>query len=187
VCQSGQFFIASGSKVYGRWLLIPESSAKVLPDCVPEAIRDDYVEACRIVDASPKASATLARRVLQGMIRDFWKVTKSRLKDEIDAIKDKVDPDTWDGIEAVRKVGNIGAHMEKDIDVIVDVDPGEAEKLIGLVEMLIDDWYVSREKRKQRLTELKELAQQKEDQKKQSGTPALAAAQTAAAPPKPRN
>jgi len=38
-----------------------------------------------------------------------------------------VDPLTWEAIDAVRKLGNIGAHMEKDINVIVDVDPEEAE------------------------------------------------------------
>ncbi|MGT2429378.1 hypothetical protein ACU4HD_12705 [Cupriavidus basilensis] len=46
---------------------------------------------------------------------------------------------TWDSIEAVRKIGNIGARMEKDIDVIVDVEPEEAGLLIGLIESLIDD------------------------------------------------
>ena len=45
---------------------------------------------------------------------------------EIDAIKDKVDPLTWKSIDATRKIGNIGAHMEKDINLIVDVDPKEA-------------------------------------------------------------
>jgi hypothetical protein len=42
------------------------------------------------------------------MIRDFWKITKPRLIDEIDALKDKVDPETWDAIDSVRKIGNIG-------------------------------------------------------------------------------
>jgi hypothetical protein len=55
----------------GMWRLVPDSKAKVFPDYVPEAIRADYTEACRIVALSPKAAATLARRALQGMIRDF--------------------------------------------------------------------------------------------------------------------
>ena len=54
---------------------------------------------------------------------------------------------TWDAIDAVRKVGNIGAHIEKDINVIIDVEPREAELLIGLIEMLLKDWYVVREER----------------------------------------
>ena len=51
-------------------------------------------------------------------------------------------------------MGNIGAHMEKDINVIVDVDPNEAKLLIGLIETLVDDWYVTRHERKSRMEKL---------------------------------
>lgn len=94
-------------------------------------------------------------------MRDFWQVKSGRLVDEIEQIKDQVDPLTWDAIEAVRKVGNIGAHMEKDINVIVDVEPQEAELLIGLIETLIRDWYIAREERKARLNQISQLAQKK--------------------------
>lgn len=97
-----------------EWALIPAADMQTFPDYVPSAILDDYREACLIRDLSPKASATLARRCLQGMIRDFWKVKAGRLVDEIDAIKDQVDPATWKAIDAVRRIGNIGAHMEAD-------------------------------------------------------------------------
>lgn len=153
------------SSVIQNWQLLPESEAKVLPDYIPQPIQQDYREACRIRDLSPKASATLARRCLQGMIRDFWGIKKTRLKDEVDELKEKVDADVWASIDAVRSVGNIGAHMEKDINVIVDVEPGEAQLLIGLIEQLVDDWYVARESRKKRTEELKKLATDKEAQK----------------------
>ena len=65
------------------WRLLPESEAKVLPDYIPQPIQKDYYEACRIRDLSPKASATLARRCLQGMIRDFYGISKTTLFDEI--------------------------------------------------------------------------------------------------------
>src|SRR4051794_16321199 len=61
------------------WDLIPASDAKVFPDYVPGVIRADYSEACAIKKLSPKASATLARRCLQGMIRDYWGISKARL------------------------------------------------------------------------------------------------------------
>jgi hypothetical protein len=131
--------------------LIPPSSAKVFPDYVPEPIREDYVEACKISDLSLKASATLSRRCLQGMIRNFWGISKARLIDEIEAIEDKTDKLTWEAIDSVRKIGNIGAHMEKDINVIVDVDPEEAQLLIGLIELLVKDWYVTKHDREERL------------------------------------
>ena len=113
---------ASGRRQRQRhsWQLVPASQMKILPDYVPAAIVADYKEACLIAELSPKASATLSRRCLQGMIRDFWGVSKGRLVDEIDAIKDKIDELAWNAIDGLRKMGNIGAHMEKDINVIVD-------------------------------------------------------------------
>jgi hypothetical protein len=132
-----------------------------MPDYVPSAVVSDYNEACLIATLSPKASATLSRRALQGMIRDFWKAKPGRLVDEIAQIKDQVGPDVWGGIEAVRKVGNIGAHMEADINLIVDVEPSEAKLLIGLIELLVREWYVARYERQRRLEELKRLGDQK--------------------------
>ena len=132
------------------WNLIPPSKAKPFPNYIPVPVLADYNEACLIRELSPKASATLARRCLQGMIRDFWGVKAGNLADEIKAVKDKVEPDDWDAIDAVRKVGNIGAHMEKDVNVIIDVEPKEAGLLIDLIELLLNEWYVNRENRKRR-------------------------------------
>jgi hypothetical protein len=119
-----------------------------------------------IAGLSPKASATLSRRCLQGIIRDYWRVKPGNLANEIEQIKDRVDPLTWDAIEAVRKVGNIGAHMEKDINLIVEVEPQEAELLIGLIETLLKDWYITREERKLRLEQIRLLGETKDAAKK---------------------
>ena len=156
-------------KVVNYWHLIPSSEAKVYStDIVPKAVVNDYEEACKIKSDSPKASATLARRALQGMIRDFWEVKKPAshkglwtLKNEIEAINDLVDPDVWEAIDAVRNIGNIGAHMELDVNVIIDVESEEATKLIGLIELLIEEWYINRHERRLRLTEIKKIADDK--------------------------
>ena len=149
------------------WALIPPSSAKVFPEYIPQPLLDDYTEACLIRNDSPKASATLARRCLQGIIRDFWAVKPGRLVDEIEAIKEKTDPLTWAAIDTVRQVGNIGAHMEKDINLIVDVDPNEAELLINLIETLFQDWYVNREERKKRLEAIVDMGAEKAEARAQ--------------------
>ena len=146
------------NSVIKTWKLLPESEAKVLPDYIPQPIQEDYYEACKIRDLSPKASATLARRCLQGMIRDFYGISKATLFDEIKELEAKVDQTVWESIDAVREVGNIGAHMKKDINIIVDVEPEEAQLLIGLIEQLVDEWYVAREDRKNRAQKLKDLA-----------------------------
>lgn len=161
-----------------KWPLRPMSRSVPLPDYIPAPLREDYYEACLILNHSPKASATLARRCLQGMIRDFCGISKARLIDEISQLKERaeagnaprgVDLEAIDAIDAVRSVGNIGAHMEKDINVIIDVDPGEAQALIHLIEMLFKDWYVARHDRQQRLAKVVEIAAQKDEAKK--GTP----------------
>lgn len=152
-----------------EWQLIPSSSARGFPSYIPKPIREDYEEACAILNLSPKAAASLTRRCLQGMIRDFWQVNEKRLLDEITAIKERVEPTVWDAIEAVRKVGNIGAHMEKDVNLILDVQPEEAKSLIWLIEYLFEEWYLLREERKARLLELKEISDAKDRMKEAGG------------------
>lgn len=161
----------------------PRSKAKHWPEFVPLAIRQDYEEACLVVDLSPKAAATLCRRALQGMIRDFCGIARGTLDQEIKELRKLVDdgnapkgvePETIDAIDAVRAVGNIGAHMEKDVNIIVPVEANETKLLVELIELLITDWYVARNAREQRLANVKALAAEKKEQKKTSGAPAKA-------------
>jgi Domain of unknown function (DUF4145) len=153
-----------------KWDLIPESLAKTFPDYIPEVILTDYSEACLIQTKSPRASATLSRRCLQGILRDYWKVKPDTLFNEIEEIKDKVESSIWNAIDAVRKIGNIGAHMEKDINVIVEVDSDEAYLLIQLIETLLEDWYVGREERKNRVSKITAMAASKEQERKSQKT-----------------
>jgi hypothetical protein len=145
----------------------PQGFAKPQPDYIPPPLREDYHEACLIRDLSPKASATLTRRCLQGMIRDFCGISKSRLIDEIKALGEAVDAGTADrsvslesvtAIDHVRSLGNIGAHMEKDINTIIEVDPGETQAMIDLVELLFDEWYGARHKRQVKLARVESIS-----------------------------
>ncbi len=163
------------SEIIDEWKLRPYSLAKPQPDYVPAPLREDYYEACKIRDLSPKASATLSRRCLQGMIRDFCGITKSRLVDEIRALEKAIECDaapkgvsaeTIDALHQVRELGNIGAHMEKDINLIVDVDAGEAQAMIELLEMLFEEWYVARHSREERLKNLSFITAEKDKIKK---------------------
>ena len=147
----------------------PLSAAKQYPKYIPMQIREDYEEACSVLHLSPKASATLARRCLQGMIRDFWGITKSTLNAEITALKDMIQPDLWAAIDGLRQLGNIGAHMERDTNLIVDIDPDEAEKLIKLIELLMKEWYINREERKQLFGDILEINADKQATRKGEG------------------
>lgn len=147
----------------------PRSNAKQYPHYIPQQIRSDYEEAYAILHLSPKASATLSRRCLQGMIRDYWGITKGRLFDEITELKDRVQPDLWGAIDGLRQLGNIGAHMEKDTDLIVDIDPGEAEKLIKLIELLMKEWYINREERRKLFGDILQINAEKQAARKGEG------------------
>lgn len=146
----------------------PLSSAKQFPDYIPEAIRQDYEEACAIVNLSPKASATLSRRCLQGIIRDFWKISKARLIDEINELQNKIPAQQWKVIDGIRRIGNIGAHMEKDINLIVDIDPDEAQKLIKLIEHLLDQWYINRHEQELLYTDIIDIDKAKQSERKKT-------------------
>lgn len=149
------------------WNLEPEASIKIFPDYIPEQILQDYKEAKLIVNISPKASATISRRCLQTMIRDFWAIKGEKsLHHEIEAIKDKIDTNMYDAIMALKSIGNIGAHPEKDINIIVDVEPGEAEELVWLIETLIEDWYMVRHDRENRINKIKSINTEKQLERK---------------------
>lgn len=145
----------------------PLSSAKKFPDYIPLAIRNDYEEAAAIVHLSPKSSATLLRRCLQGMIRDFWKIDKQNLSKAIDELKFKVSPQQWQVIDGIRRIGNIGAHMEKDINLIIDIEPDEAKKLIQLIELLIEQWYINRHEQEMLYNDILNIDKEKQKLRKE--------------------
>jgi gp7 len=142
--------------------IYPRSLAKIFPDYIPSQIREDYEEAYAILHYSPKASATLSRRCLQGMIRDFWGITKENLFLEIDSLKNSIPAAQYKAIDALRKLGNIGAHMEKDTNLIVEIEPDEAEKLLKLIEILMQQWYINRHDQEDLYREIAEISSTKE-------------------------
>ena len=155
------------------WKLLPDSIAKPQPDYIPAPIRKDYEEACKIANLSPNASAVLSRRCLQSMIRDFCKIKEKTLHKEIEKLKTSVEEhkipsvteESIQAIDNIRKMGNIGAHMEKPTGILIDIEPEEATLLIQLIETLFKDWYVARNERQQRLKNIQAITTKKEQQK----------------------
>ena len=79
----------------------------------------------------------------------------------------KKESDTVDAIDNVREIGNIGAHMEADVNLIIEIDPNEAQVLIELIEMLFEEWYVQKEQRRRKLDRLQNIAEKKQGQKRE--------------------
>ena len=151
-----------------RWQIMPQGSCKTFPDYIKKEILEDYREACAIKNLSPKASATLARRCLQGMVRDFFNIEDEKtLYDELSEIKDKVDKDLWGPINKIREYGNIAAHPTKEnVNTILDIDEGEVDDLIWLIELLFDEWYVKRHEKDKKLKEIENMGKSKTNQPK---------------------
>ena len=140
-----------------------------LSQYVPKAVREDYEEACTIKDLSPKAAATLCRRALQGMVRDRWGVHERTLHDELKKIEPQCDTDLFTALMAIKSIGNIGAHPEIDINLIIDVEEGEVDALIKVLQILDQDWYVSRADRAARLAAVHALGASKAAAKAATG------------------
>lgn len=152
---------AAPPKQIEHWRLLPRSNAATFPEYIPKHLIEDYKEAWAIIGLSPKACAILARRCLHGLVRDFWKTKPGQLVDEIAQIKDKIEPQVWEAVEAVRKVGNFGAHFAENISENVEVRPQDVQHLLKVIEMLFRDWYVARAEKQQRLEKLRSLAEGK--------------------------
>ena len=147
--------------------IVPRAVIKQWPSYIPEQIRQDYEEACLILESSPKASATLLRRCLQGMIHDYWNIHEKNLNAEITALKDKVTPTQWKALDGLRKIGNIGAHMENDVNLIIDIDTNEAKSLLKLIELLMEKWYVARHDEEELFSNISAIAAEKDTARKQ--------------------
>ncbi len=128
-----------------RAIVWPRVSSRPPPPTeVPNPFAQDYREASLVLADSPKASAALSRRCLQSILRDQAGVKPSNLSNEIDEAMPSLPPYLADAIDAVRNVGNFAAHpmKSKSSGEVVDVEPGEAEWLLDVLEGLFSFYFV---------------------------------------------
>ncbi|MEM9535041.1 MAG: DUF4145 domain-containing protein [Cyanobacteria bacterium P01_A01_bin.3] len=113
---------------------------------IPKNYRKDFSEAEAVLSASPKASAAISRRLLQDVLRKDFKLKGSSLAKEITDFLTLPGIPSYltDAVDAVRNVGNIAAHPTSNVNTgqIVDVEPGEAEWLLEVLESLFDFKFV---------------------------------------------
>ncbi|MGD2094895.1 MAG: DUF4145 domain-containing protein [Phycisphaerales bacterium] len=117
-----------------------------VPEQVPNKFADDYKEACLVFSDSPKASSALSRRCLQNILREKAGIKKNNLADEIQQVlkSNQLPSHLSTAIDAVRNIGNFAAHPIKSTNTgqIVDVEPGEAEWLLDVLEGLFDFYFI---------------------------------------------
>jgi hypothetical protein len=129
-----------------------------VPTEVPDEIGADYREASLVLGDSPKASAALSRRCLQTILREYAKVKPQDLSKEIDEVlaSKQLPSSVASSVDAIRQVGNFAAHPIKDKNTgeIVDVEPGEAEWLLDVLDSLFDVYFVGPAEYKKRADSL---------------------------------
>lgn len=122
------------------------SSRPPVPKEVDEKFAVDYKEACLILKFSPKASAALSRRCLQNILREKAFVKPGDLYKEIQQVIDNnsLPSHLSASIDAIRNIGNFGAHPIKSTSTgeIVEVEVGEAEWTLDVLESLFDFYFV---------------------------------------------
>jgi len=113
-----------------------------VPQDLPDSYKEDYLEACLVLADSPKASAALGRRCLQNLLREEAKTKAKDLFDQIQEVLDsgKLPSQLAENIDAIRIIGNFAAHPinSKNTGEIVQVEPGEAEWTLDVLEELFD-------------------------------------------------
>jgi hypothetical protein len=134
-------------KVEWRQTVRPFASSRPpVPPEVDVVFASDYNEACLILTLSPKASAALSRRCLQNILREKAGIKKGDLANEIQQIIDSkaVPSHLSESIDAIRNIGNFAAHPLKSTSTgeIVEVEVGEAEWLLDVIEALFDFYFV---------------------------------------------
>jgi hypothetical protein len=116
------------------------------PKEVPPAFASDYEESCLVLPDSAKASAALSRRCLQNILREVAKVKHSDLSKEIQELLGRATLPSHiaDALDAVRNIGNFAAHPIKSqhSGEVLDVEPGEAEWNLDVLESLFDFYFV---------------------------------------------
>jgi len=138
-----------------RKLVHPKTTGRSpAPHEVPEVFKQDYSEACLVIEDSAKASAALSRRCLQNLLREEAGIKSGNLAGEIQQVIDSKQLPSYlnDSIDALRVTGNFSAHAIKSESTgeIVEVEPGEAEWNLDVLESLFDFYFVQPAKIKEK-------------------------------------
>ena len=113
------------------------------PKEIPKNISNDFNEACLVEPLSSKASSALARRCLQNILHEKG-ISKRNLSEEIDEAMKNLPSHLSEAIDAVRNIGNFATHPIKSTNTgeIIEVEEGETEWILDVLEQLFDFYYV---------------------------------------------
>jgi hypothetical protein len=123
------------------------SNRQPVADEVPPQYASLAREAALTLGDSPRASAALSRRCLQQLLRDEAGAPPGRLYDEIEWViaKGGLPAHAVESLHSLREIGNMAAHPNKSTATgdYLEVEPGEAEWTLDLLDTLFDHYFVA--------------------------------------------
>jgi len=124
----------------------PLGATRPLSPEVPSAYAERFQRAVKVLPLAPDASAAVSRRLLQDLIHGEAGIKRRDLSSEIQELLDSntLPSALADELDVIRTVGNFAAHPIKSQSTgeVVDVEPGEAESLLDVLEELFDFYFV---------------------------------------------
>ena len=135
-------------------LVYPKSIQRDPPPAqVPKEFTQDYLEAALIINDSSKASAAISRRLLQHLLREKAGANQRNLVDAINQVINAGSIPSYisECLHTLREFGNFAAHPNKSslTAEIIDVEPGEAEWCLDVLDALFDHYFVRPDKARQ--------------------------------------
>jgi hypothetical protein len=170
-CNQVDLLLKTGNDLgsISKWI-IPISNAKSYPNINP-TIGQLYKEAHAVLSISISASVALARACLEHiLIKEFalnGKLVKmiETLEDNIKNNSVKLDTSFINAFHALREAGNSTLHADINIDLTTE----DAELLLKVLEMLLDEIYINRVHRTEslnRIDSIRKRVEEKRDVKK---------------------
>jgi hypothetical protein len=132
--------------------LVPQHRQVSIDPLIPPNLAKDYTEAWTILNASPRMSAVLSRKILSDLLKDYAGLTQHNLLNQIDKfVEDKSTPiRIIKNLHFLREMGNFGAHTMTDgAGNIIACTPEEAEWTLKVVGDLFDHFIVRTKKDEQ--------------------------------------
>ncbi len=152
-------WLANGAMVYHK-----SRSRPPLPPEVPLEYRKDYDEASAVLHLSPKASAALSRRALQHFLHTHRNIRGKNLYQEVQELLQSGHLPAYvsDVLDLVRIVGNAAAHPLRHAHTgeIIDVERGDAEWLLEVLEKVFNFYFVEPERARKRKAEIEQRMEQ---------------------------
>jgi len=151
------------SNIHREEIIFPKFFSRSIDASIPDKYREVFNEANSVLILSPKASAALSRRLLQNILWEEYNIKRRDLNTEIaEFIKlPDLPKEISDEVDAIRNIGNFAAHPIKyqNTGEIVDVESGEAEWLLEVLEALLEFRFIQPNRAKARKASLNQKLQ----------------------------